>query len=83
MGLAYLAKGTNLPGAIDYLEAAAHDAPHDQSSRLLLANAYLFVGRYTDAIAVAESVLLFEHEPSEITDAAHLVIEQVRRQRLR
>ena len=83
MGLAYLAKGTNLPGAIDYLEAAAHDAPHDQSSRLLLADAYLFVGRYTDAIAVAESVLLFEHEPSEITDAAHLVIEQVRRQRLR
>lgn len=82
MGLAYLAKGKQLLLAIDYLEAAADAAPHDQASRLLLANAYLFVGEPADAIEVAESVLLFEHEPNEITVAAHEVIEQARQRRL-
>jgi len=78
MGFAYLAKGTNTLLAIDYLEAAANDAPHDQASRLLLANAYLYVGRSGDAIDIAESVLLFEHQPNEVTDAAHGVIDQAR-----
>ena len=83
MGFAYLAKGSNIPGAIDYLEAAANSAPHDQASRLLLANAYLYVARYGDAINVAESVLLFEHEPNEITDAAHDVIVSARQEQVR
>jgi tetratricopeptide (TPR) repeat protein len=83
MGFAYLAKGRDVPGAIDYLEAAADAAPHDQASRLLLANAYLYVARYADAIDVAESVLLFEHQPNDITDAAHDVITEARRKRLR
>ena len=83
MGFAYLAKGRDVPGAIDYLEAAANSAPHDQASRLLLANAYLYVARYGDAIDVAESVLLFEHQPNEITDAAHEVIFSARQQSAR
>ena len=83
MGFAYLAKGRDVPGAIDYLEAAANSAPHDQASRLLLANAYLYVARYGDAIDVAESVLLFEHQPNEITDAAHEVIFSARQQNAR
>lgn len=81
MGFAYLAKGTDTRLAIEYLEAAALDAPHDQASRILLANAYLFVGRFGDAINVAESVLLFEHQPSAITEAAHGVIDQAYQQR--
>lgn len=83
MGFAYLAKGRDMPAAIDYLEAAANAAPHDQASRLLLANAYLYVGQYNDAIEVAESVLLFEHQPNEITDAAHEVIVSARLNRAR
>ena len=83
MGFAYLAKGSATLEAIDYLESAANAAPHDQASRLLLANAYLYVGRYGDAINVAESVLLFEHQPNEVTDAAHGVIVQARQRRAR
>jgi tetratricopeptide (TPR) repeat protein len=79
MGFAYLAKGMDTHGAIDYLEAAADAAPHDQASRLLLANAYLYVGEYGEAVDVAESILLFEHQPNEITDAAHDVITEARR----
>lgn len=82
MGFAYLAKGTDTLGAIDYLEAAADAAPHDQASRLLLANAYLYVGKYGEAIDAAESILLFEHEPNEITDAAHDVITRARQNRV-
>ena len=76
MGFAYLARGRDPDEAIEYLEAAAAAAPHDQASRLLLANAYLYVGRLDDAERVAESVMRFEHEPGLITDAAREVIEQ-------
>jgi tetratricopeptide (TPR) repeat protein len=83
MGFAYLAGGRDMLGAIDYLEAAASAAPHDQASRLLLANAYLYAGKYDDAIGVAESVLLFEHQTNEITEAAHDVITKARQRRAR
>jgi tetratricopeptide (TPR) repeat protein len=78
MGFAYLAKGNDPHEAIAYLEAAAAEAPHDQASRLLLANAYLYVGRFEDAIRVADAVLLFEHEPGLISGAARDVIAQAR-----
>lgn len=81
MGFAYLAKGNDPDEAIGYLEAAAAEAPHDQASRLLLANAYLYVGRFEDAIRVAEAVLLFEHEPGLVSGAARDVIAQARGQR--
>ena len=74
MGLAYLAKGQDLPEAIEYLEAAIEAAPHDQATRMLLARAYLFVFQPDDAIAAAESVLRFEHQSNVLTDAAHEVI---------
>jgi len=74
MGLAYLAKGNDVHKAIEFLEEAIEAAPHDQSSRLLLARAYLFAFQPEDAIAVAESVLHFEHQQSPITAAAHDVI---------
>ena len=78
MGFAYLAKGNDPHEAIDYLEAAAAEAPHDQASRLLLANAYLYVGRLDDAVRVAEAVLMFEHEPGLISGAARDVIAEAR-----
>jgi Tfp pilus assembly protein PilF len=81
MGFAYLAKGNDPHEAIEYLEAAAAGAPHDQASRLLLANAYLYVGRLEDASSVAEAVLLFEHEPGLISEAAHKVIDEARTRR--
>ena len=81
MGFAYLAKGEDPYEAIEYLEAAAAEAPHDQASRLLLANAYLYVGRFDDAIRVAEAVLLFEHEPGLVSGAAREVITQARERR--
>jgi tetratricopeptide (TPR) repeat protein len=81
MGFAYLAKGKDPHDAIEYLEAASAEAPHDQASRLLLANAYLYVGRFEDAIRVAENVLLFEHEPGLISGAAHDVIDAARERR--
>ncbi len=81
MGFAYLAKGRDPFEAIEYLEAAAADAPHDQASRLLLANAYLYVGRLDDAVRVAESVMRFEHEPGLITSAAREVIEEAHTRR--
>ena len=81
MGFAYLAKGRDPHEAIEYLEAAATDAPHDQASRLLLANAYLYVGRLDDAVRVAESVIRFEHEPGLITSAAREVIEEAQTRR--
>jgi len=74
MGFAYLAKGEDIHEAIGYLEAAAQAAPHDQASRLLLARAYLFAFQPDDAIAVAESVLLFEHQANTVTAAAREVI---------
>ena len=80
MGFAYLAKGEDPLEAIAYLEAAAADAPHDQASRLLLANAYLYVGRFEEAIEVAEAVLLFEHRPGLISGAARDVISEAREQ---
>jgi tetratricopeptide (TPR) repeat protein len=78
MGFAYLARGEDPFEAIAFLEAASTAAPHDQASRLLLANAYLYVGRLDEAIAVAEAVLLFEHEPGLISGAAHDVIAEAR-----
>jgi Tfp pilus assembly protein PilF len=78
MGFAYLANGNDPQEAIDYLEAAAAEAPHDQASRLLLANAYLYVGRLDEAIEVAEAVLLFEHRPGLISGAAREVIAEAR-----
>jgi tetratricopeptide (TPR) repeat protein len=78
MGFAYLAKGKDPNEAIEYLELAAREAPHDQASRLLLANAYLYVGRLQDAIDVAESVLRFEHRPNLVTSAARDVIGEAR-----
>ena len=80
MGFAYLAKGEKPLEAIEYLEAAAAAAPHDQASRLLLANAYLFVGKPDEAKRIAEAVLRFEHEPNLVTNAAHEVIDDARRQ---
>ncbi|MEJ2258300.1 MAG: tetratricopeptide repeat protein [Woeseiaceae bacterium] len=80
MGFAYLARGKNPHDAIEYLEAASEGAPHDQASRLLLANAYLYVGRFEDAVRVANSVLLFEHEPGLISAAARDVIDAAREQ---
>lgn len=80
MGFAHIAKGDRdrISKAIGYLEAAAEGAPHDQASRLLLANAYIYEGRLTEAESVAESVLRFEHEPSAITDAAHQLLSDIR-----
>ncbi|MDJ0749523.1 MAG: tetratricopeptide repeat protein [Woeseiaceae bacterium] len=79
MGYAHIAKGERdrIRKAIDYLEAAAEGAPHDQASRLLLANAYIFEGRFNEAEDVAESVLRFEHEPNAITDAAHQLLSDI------
>ena len=81
MGFAYLAKGNDPFEAIEYLEAAADAAPHDQASRLLLANAYLYVGRPGDALNVAEAVLRFEHQPGLVSEAARDVIERAQRDR--
>jgi tetratricopeptide (TPR) repeat protein len=78
MGLAYLATGKDVPEAIQYLEAAIEAAPHDQATRMLLARAYLFVFKPNDAIAVAESVLQFEHQANALTDAARDVINDAR-----
>jgi tetratricopeptide (TPR) repeat protein len=78
MGFGYLAKGEDPLEAIVYLEAAATAAPHDQASRLLLANAYLYIGRLEEAIEVAEAVLLFEHRPGLISGAAREVISEAR-----
>ncbi len=80
MGYAHIAKGDRdrIREAIGYLEAAAEGAPHDQASRLLLANAYIFEGRLHEAAEVAESVLRFEHEPNAITDAAHQLLSDIR-----
>ena len=78
MGFAYLAKGEDPIEAIAFLEAAATAAPHDQASRLLLANAYLYIGRFEEAIEVAEAVLLFEHRPGLISGAARDVIAEAR-----
>ena len=79
MGFAYLANGEDVLEAIEYLEAAAAAAPHDQASRLLLARAYLFAFQPDDAIAVAESVLRFEHQAGPITAAAQDVIDDARK----
>ena len=81
MGFAYLARGDDPDKAIEYLEAASAAAPYDQASRLLLANAYLYVGRLDDAIRVAEAVLLFEHEPGLVAGAARDVIAEARQRR--
>ncbi len=78
MGFAYLAMDKDIYEAIDYLEAAADEAPFDQASRLLLANAYLFVGDNSRAIGMAESVLSLEHEPSNVTVAAQALISKAR-----
>jgi tetratricopeptide (TPR) repeat protein len=83
MGLAYLAKGRDVLEAIGYLKAAIDAAPHDQATRMLLARAYLFAFQPEDAIAVAKSVLRFEHTASPLTDAAHDIINdahELRRQ---
>ena len=49
-----------------------------RSDGVLLANAYLYVGRLQDAIDVAESVLRFEHRPNLVTSAARDVIGEAR-----
>ena len=82
MGFAHLAKGSDLESAIEHLEAAATEAPHDQASRLLLANAYLFNGQMEQAIATAESVVRFEHAPNFVTAAANEIISQARNARM-
>ena len=81
MGFAYLARGKDPLQAIAFLETAAEAAPYDQASRLLLANAYLYVGRPKEALRVAEAVLRFEHEPGLVSTAAHEVIERASRER--
>jgi tetratricopeptide (TPR) repeat protein len=81
MGFAYLANGKNRKESIEYLEAAASVAPCDQASRLLLANAYMFAGRTSDAISTAQAVLRFEHEPNLVTSAANELIAEARRGR--
>jgi tetratricopeptide (TPR) repeat protein len=81
MGFAYLANGNDPFEAIEFLEAAADAAPYDQASRLLLANAYLYVGRPADAIDVAEAVLRFEHAPGIVSDAARELIQRSQRDR--
>ena len=80
MGYAHIARGgrDGMSEAIGYLEAAADAAPHDQASRLLLANAYVFEGRLAEAAEVAESVLRFEHEPNAVTEAAHQLLSDIR-----
>jgi len=78
MGFAYLAMDKDIYEAIEYLEAAADEAPFDQASRLLLANAYLFIGDNRRAIDMAESVLSLEHEPSDVTVAAQSLIKRAR-----
>ncbi|MDJ0709742.1 MAG: tetratricopeptide repeat protein [Woeseiaceae bacterium] len=80
MGYAHIAKGERdrIVKAIGYLEAAAEGAPHDQASRLLLANAYIFEGRLEEAAEVADSVLRFEHESNAITDAARQLLTDIR-----
>jgi len=78
MGFAYLAMDKDIFEAIDFLEAAAAEAPFDQASRLLLANAYLLVGNNSRAIDMAESVLSLEHEPSNVTAAAQALISKAR-----
>lgn len=78
MGFAYLAMDRDVYEAIDYLEAAADEAPFDQASRLLLANAYLFVGDNSRAIDMAQSVMSLEHEPGEVTAAAQALISKAR-----
>jgi len=78
MGFAYLAMDKDIYEAIDYLEAAADEAPFDQASRLLLANAYLLVGDNSRAIDMAESVLSLEHGPSNVTVAAQGLITKAR-----
>ena len=79
MGYAHIAKGDRggIAEAIGYLEAAADAAPHDQASRLLLANAYIYEGRLTEARDVAESVLRFEHESNAITNAAQQLLSDI------
>jgi tetratricopeptide (TPR) repeat protein len=74
MGFAYLAQDKDIAEAIDYLLAATEQSPTDQSSRLMLANAYLFDGDLYAAIDTAESVLSLEHEPNEITSSAREVL---------
>lgn len=83
MGFAYLAKGKSASEAIEYLEAAVDQAPHDQASRLLLANAYLYVGRLRDAVDAAQSILRLEHKPGIVTDAANEVISEARQRETR
>ena len=79
MGFAYLAMDKDILEAIEYLEAAADEAPFDQASRLLLANAYLFVGDNGRAITMAQSVLSLEHEKSNVTIAAQDLIAKARK----
>ncbi|MCH9693666.1 MAG: tetratricopeptide repeat protein [Gammaproteobacteria bacterium] len=75
MGFAYLAQGKDIAEAIDFLRSAAEQSPTDQSSRLLLASAYLLDGNFSAAIDTAESVLSLEHEPGEITSSAREIID--------
>lgn len=79
MGFAYLAMDKDILEAIEYLEAAADEAPFDQASRLLLANAYLFVGENNRAIKMAQSVLSLEHQTSNVTVAAQDLIAKARK----
>ena len=79
MGFGYLALGGNdIVKAIDHLEAAEAAAPHDQPTRILLANVYLYMGRIDDAERLAQSALRYEHEPNSITDAAQDILMKAR-----
>jgi len=83
MGLAYLALGEDLREAVAYLEAASEAVPTDQGSLLLLANAYLFLGRPDRAVEAAHTILGLQHEHGPIAEAAQDVINRARLARVR
>jgi len=76
LGFAYLAQGKDTDEAIEYLIAATEESPTDQATRMMLAGAYQYAGKYHLAIDTAESVLSFEHDQSEMTVAAQAIIDE-------
>ncbi len=76
MGYSYLMQGKDIDEAIEFLEAAVRESPIDQSSRLLLATAYMMFRQFEQAIAMAETVLRYEHEASHATATARNIIDE-------
>lgn len=77
MGFSHLARGyKEIEDAIPYLMSAIEQSPIDQGSRILLASAYLMDKQPQRAIEVANAMLDYEHEPSDITAAAHDIIKE-------